>query len=48
VDDLLIEALSLQSNSSAVLQKYCQTDEEVVVNQGPFAGIKATYQIDDG
>jgi transcriptional antiterminator RfaH len=48
VEDKLIEALSLQSNSSAVLQKYFQPGEEVVVNQGPFAGIKAIYQMDDG
>ena len=48
IDDELIDVIRVQSGTGQVQQRQFEAGDQVVITQGPFAGIEAVFQIKDG
>jgi transcriptional antiterminator RfaH len=48
VDDLLVEAIRSSVTDAGVHQRHFEPGEVVRINEGPFAGLEAVYQMPDG
>ena len=47
IEDELISQLQVKTNSTEVQQRHFEPGEQVVVNDGPFVGVEAIYQMAD-
>jgi len=48
VDDVLVEAIRASVTDAGVRQRHFEPGELVRINDGPFAGLEAVYQMPDG
>ena len=48
VDDMLVDAIRFSVAGAEVRQRHFEPGEVVRINEGPFAGLEAIYQMPDG
>lgn len=48
VDDLLVDTIRVSVSGEGVLLRHFEPGEVVRINDGPFAGLEAAYQMPDG
>jgi len=48
VDDTLVSAIQAQLQAQPLEQSHFAPGEQLRINQGPFAGLEAVYQMADG